>query len=84
MIALIEQKYNSQRKSFAHLAYEANEISKIILAQLIPVGSISRTRMERITEIYHQLGMIKSPLLPENLLLDEALKRFTPKPKMAK
>ncbi len=79
MIELITKKYNSQKKSIAHLAFEANEINKIILPKFIPVGSITKTRMEKITEIYHQLGMINSPFLPENMLLDQALESFSPK-----
>ncbi|AWB56652.1 ABC transporter substrate-binding protein [Colwellia sp. Arc7-D] len=77
IIDLIEKKYNSQDKSHAHLTFEANEIRKIILAKFIPLGSIARTRMEKISEIYHQLGMIDSPFIPENLLLEDALINFS-------
>ena len=79
LIELIEKKYNSQAKSHEHLVFEANEISKIILPKFIPIGSIARTRMEKITEIYHQLGMISSPILPKNILLEDALNSFTTK-----
>ena len=78
MIELIDKKYNSRNKSREHLAFEANEISKIILAKFIPIGSITLSRMEKITEIYHQLGMVNSPFLPENMLLDQALENFSP------
>jgi hypothetical protein len=79
IIKLIEDKYNSQGKSHHHLVFEANEISKIILAKFIPLGSIARTRMEKISEIYHQLGMIDTPFIPNNLLLEDALNSFAPK-----
>jgi PAS domain S-box-containing protein len=79
MIELIFKKYNSQKKSIAHLTFEANEISKIILAKFVPIGSVTKTRMEKTAEIYHQLGMIDSPFLPENILLAEALESFSPK-----
>ena len=77
IIKLIEDKYNSQNKSHRHLTFEANEINKIILAKFIPLGSIARTRMEKISEIYHQLGMTDSPFIPENLLLEDALINFS-------
>jgi len=81
IIKLIEDKYNSQGKSYSHLSFEANEISKIILAKYIPLGSIARTRMEKISEIYHQLDMIDSPFIPTNLLLEDALIDFVPEHK---
>ena len=79
VIKLIEKKYNSQGKSHEHLSFEAEEISKVILAKFIAIGSIARTRMEKINEIYHQLGMTNSPFLPENILLDDALENFADK-----
>ena len=79
IIELIEKKYNSQDKSHAHLRFEAEEISKVILAKFIAIGSIARTRMEKTNEIYHQLGMTNSPFLPENILLDDALENFSDK-----
>lgn len=78
VVDLILKKYNSQGKSRRHLTFEANEISKIILAKYIPLGSIARTRMEKISEIYHQLSMINTPFLPTNLLLEDALINFAP------
>jgi PAS domain S-box-containing protein len=76
IIRLIEAKYNAQGKSSAHLAFEADEIDKIILPNFIPIGSIARTRMEKISEIYHQLNMLDTPFLPENILLEDALAHF--------
>jgi two-component system sensor histidine kinase/response regulator len=78
IIKLIADKYNSQDKSYRHLAFEADEISQIILAKFIPLGSIARTRMEKISEIYYQLGMIDTPFIPANLLLEDALSSFAP------
>jgi PAS domain S-box-containing protein len=79
IIELISKKYDNQKRSHAHLTYEAKEVSKVILAKFIPIGSIAKTRMEKIAEIYHQLGMIESPLLPTNILLEQALDSFSPK-----
>ncbi|WP_158089115.1 ABC transporter substrate-binding protein [Cognaticolwellia mytili] len=79
IIKLIIDKYDNQRRSYEHLAYEADQVSKIILSKFIPIGSIAQTRMEKITEIYHQLNMIDSPFLPENMLLAQALENFSPK-----
>lgn len=79
IINLIEKKYNTQGKSTAHLAFEAEEINKIVLPKFIPIGSIARTRMEKIAQIYHQLNMIETPFLPDNLLLEDALEYFADK-----
>lgn len=79
MIELIEHRYNSRNKSHQHLTFEADEISKIVLAKFIPIGSIARTRMDKIAETYYQLGMINNPMLPKNILLDDALNNFAPK-----
>lgn len=79
IIRLIEKKYNDQGKSTAHLTFEADAISKIILPKFIPIGSIARTRMEKISEIYHQLDMLSTPFLPENILLEDALEHFADK-----
>ncbi len=79
IISLIERKYNSQNKTHEHLIFEAEEINKVILAKFIPIGSIARTRMEKITETYYQLGMVSSPVLPDNILLEDALAQFSPK-----
>ena len=79
IIKLIAEKYNSQNKSYRHLAFEADEISKIILAKFIPLGSIVRTRMEKISQIYYQQGTVDTPFIPSNLLLEDALSSFAPK-----
>jgi PAS domain S-box-containing protein len=79
IIKLITDKYDNQQRSYEHLAYEADQVSKVILSKFIPIGSITQTRMEKITEIYHQLGMIDSPFLPENILLGQALSNFSHK-----
>lgn len=77
IIELIHKKYNSQAKSKAHLAFEADEISNIVLENFIPIGSIEKTRMEKLAELYHQLGMLESPMLPDNLLLADAIPKLS-------
>lgn len=78
-IQLILEKYNSQSKSFEHLMFEANEISKMILEQYVPIGSIERTRMEKLAQTYYQLGMLKAPMLPDNILLEDAITNLSSK-----
>ncbi|WP_175474828.1 ABC transporter substrate-binding protein [Colwellia chukchiensis] len=76
IIDLFIEQYNTQAKSRAHLLYEAEQVQQIIFAQFIPLGTITPSRMEKISEIYYQLGMMSEPFLPANILLDDALAHF--------
>jgi PAS domain S-box-containing protein len=79
IITLIEEKYNQQQKSRAHLKFEAKEIAKVILPNFVELGSIERSRIDKIAETYHQLGITKTPQLPDNILLNDMLATSTTK-----
>lgn len=65
MINIIKQKYGAEQ-SLSRLRFEARETKKLILADLIPLGSIEPGRLKRIADIYAQLGV--APALPEKTL----------------
>ncbi len=61
IIQLILKKYNPEKRlTEQHLRFEAAETAKMILPDIIPIGSASIGRFQRIAEIYLQLGMVKS------------------------
>lgn len=56
IIALIHARY-APDKSVEHLRYEAEEIRKLVLPDLIPVGHMNPGRWQFIAETYRRLGM---------------------------
>lgn len=67
IIDLIIEKYKS-KKSRAHLAFEADEIEKLILADLVEIGHMNPGRWEHIAKVFHQ-----HHLIPNNYSLDNFL-----------
>ena len=65
MIHIIKEKYGAEQ-SLSRLRFEARETKKLILAELIPLGSIETARLKRIADIYTQLGV--TPALSEKAL----------------
>jgi len=67
-IELIIKKYNTQHKTRAHLAFEAREISKLMLSDVVQIGYINPERWQDIAEVYQRFE-----LLPANYSLDGLL-----------
>jgi two-component system sensor histidine kinase EvgS len=67
IIDLILARYNSALDS-EQLRFEAKVVDQMILADLIPIGDIYPQRYKRTAEIFHRLGMIPSPSVPEGFL----------------
>ena len=59
MIELILQKYNPQGVSRGHLAYEARETEKLILPDLIEMGTFDSSRYQTIANTYVKSGFIE-------------------------
>lgn len=57
MIDLIKNRYKSE-KSLDHLRYEAEEIRKLILPDLVEVGHMNPGRWEHIAKIFLQFGLV--------------------------
>lgn len=64
MIDLILGKYKS-KKSRDHLNYEAMEIEKLVLAELVEIGHMNPGRWEHIAKVFQELKLI-----PEHYSLD--------------
>lgn len=58
-ISLILQKYNTQNKTHESLAFEANEIEKLVDTQSVELGDIDSKKIEYITQIYSLMGFIE-------------------------
>ena len=71
IIDLILNTYQS-KKSREHLEYEADEIEKLILADLVEIGHMNPGRWEHIAKVFHQFNLV-----PDNYSLDNFL--FTTK-----
>jgi diguanylate cyclase (GGDEF)-like protein/PAS domain S-box-containing protein len=67
IIDLILSQY-SQRKTHAHLTYEAEKMREIMRPDLVEIGYINPGRWQHIAQTYAQLG-----LLPENFSLEGML-----------
>jgi PAS domain S-box-containing protein len=59
LIQLIHNQYQS-KSSLEHLRYEAKETSKLIAADLIPLGEIKSTRLRQVADFYHDLKLTKA------------------------
>jgi len=57
-IDLILKKYNTQHKSRSHLAFEAREITKLMLSDVVPVGYINPQRWQDISNVYKHFGLV--------------------------
>jgi len=64
IIDLILNTYQS-KKSREHLQYEADEIEKLIMADLVDIGHMNPGRWEHIAKVFHQFHLI-----PDNYSLD--------------
>jgi len=63
IIDLILQKYNEQGNSRDHLRNEAMEMEKLILPDLIKLGSYDRARYQKIGETFARAGFIEQMVL---------------------
>ena len=71
VIDLIQTKYNSQKKSLAHLTFEAREIAKLIDLRNFELGHYEPTRYQKIVESYQQLGLTDQNSIPSGFFLDD-------------
>lgn len=76
-VDLIYEKYNTQNKSREALIHEALELRKLAKLDLIPLGYINKSKIQKIYDVYHILGMIKENLNIDEVIYDENYeKRF--------
>jgi len=67
-IDLILKKYNSQHKTRGALHYEAKILKELAYKDSIPFGHISKTKIQRIYDIYNLIGLVKNPIKLDNFI----------------
>lgn len=67
ILQIIKNKYGSA-SSIEQLQYEARETRKLILPDVIPIGTMQTSRLRRIADVYSQLGL--APKLTDKQLSD--------------
>lgn len=58
IIDLIVERYNSQRKTREHLAYEARELHRLINPEVIEIGHSNPGRWQHIADTYTRFGVV--------------------------
>lgn len=59
-VDIIFKKYNPTDKTKDALKYEANELKKLAYIDGLPLGSIKKSKIERILDIYRIMGLVES------------------------
>ncbi|WP_178861572.1 diguanylate cyclase domain-containing protein [Thiomicrorhabdus cannonii] len=67
MVELILSKY-TQRKSPAHLRYEAQKMYELMRPELVEIGYINPGRWQHIAYTYHQLGLLPEQFDAQGML----------------
>ncbi|WAJ69242.1 GGDEF domain-containing protein [Catenovulum adriaticum] len=58
-VELIHAKY-APHKSIEHLRYEALQLKKLVMPELVTIGHMNPGRWQKIANNYYELGMVKS------------------------
>lgn len=67
-VDLILAKYNTQKKSRAHLLFEAKALKQLAFADEVPYGHIDRAKIRRIIDIYKVLQLCDDHYSAEGLI----------------
>ena len=70
-IALIQKKYNTQKKSKEALQYEAIELQKLAYYNTKELGLLDVNKIERIYDAYKLMGIAKEQIDFENFIFDD-------------
>ncbi len=73
MVELILAKYNSQNKSKAQLVFEANALIKLIHADIVPIGYMSKQRWQEISDVLISTGHIDNKHFDKEIDVDRFL-----------
>ena len=58
LVDVILQRYNTQNKARDHLEFEAAELTKLILPNVVPIGYMNEERWRRIQAVFEQQGRL--------------------------
>ena len=70
-IKLIQNKYNTQNKSLESLLYEARILKRLAYHKNIPLGTIEKTKIQRIIDIYHLMAYSKNNINIDSFIFKE-------------
>ncbi|MEA2050871.1 MAG: ABC transporter substrate-binding protein [Campylobacterota bacterium] len=70
-IELITKKYNTQNKTKGALYYEAKILKKLAYQNNIPLGEITKNKLQRIYDIYNLMGLTKSSIDFDNFIFKD-------------
>ena len=79
IVKLIHEKY-APDLSEDHLRYEAQEITKLVLPTLVPLGHMNPGRWQHIADTYRKLGLVKRSLPLAGMIYDPEPPRADPRP----
>lgn len=69
-IDLIYNKYNSQNKSKDALRYEAYELKKIAYYETDRIGTITKSKLQRMVDLYKNNGLLKTNLNTDEIVFE--------------
>lgn len=70
-VQIIQNKYNSQNKSYKSLIYEAKELKKLAYYNTDKLGSIEYRKLEKIYDAYKLLGLIQKNVDIKKIIYNE-------------
>ncbi len=70
-INIILEKYNSQNKSYEALKFEADEIKRLIMADIYNLGSIDKEKIKNIADSFVEIGLAEKNYSLKNLLFED-------------
>ncbi len=71
IVELILNEYNTQSKSKDALFFEANEIEKIMLPKIYPIGSIDPLKVRKMAEVFVQFSEEKYDIVVDKFILED-------------
>ena len=73
---IIYNNYNTQNKSLVHLVAEGEALKKLAYTQnKIPLGNISKDKLQRIVDVYKVLGLMNKDIDLENFVYEHNYQR---------
>ncbi|MBE0513476.1 ABC transporter substrate-binding protein, partial [Sulfurimonas sp.] len=69
-VDIIYKKYNPTNKTKDALIFEANELKKLAYTESVPLGSIKKSKIERIVDIYRVTGLVESDVDIDKLIFN--------------
>ncbi len=67
-VELIHKKYNPLKKTKNALMFEAQELKKLAFTVDVPLGSVRKSKIERILDIYRLMGLVESDVNVDELV----------------